>query len=206
MDREYIFAAAERAGFKCIDSCCSVPFKTCSNDIWKGDLVAFVKELEKGKQQKCELKELDSVVINRCDPPAVITGCLTRTQLRAVHVEANLMGDEGILVISGYVSFDRPESTKTIYARFGGMYARPLVLENQKRSQGSFEFEFRNLDDPTRQMSFGSTSFFTKPEFFNGLGLKVDTRFSQMAEIIVEMTDRSETLCLDGYKFAVHRP
>lgn len=48
MEREEIFAAAEQSEFNRIKACCEViPFKACSNDVWKGDIVAFVSELER---------------------------------------------------------------------------------------------------------------------------------------------------------------
>ena len=48
MEREEIFAAAEQSKFKRIEACCEgVPLKTCSNDVWKGEIVTFVSELER---------------------------------------------------------------------------------------------------------------------------------------------------------------
>lgn len=47
MRREDIFAAAEAAQFARTESCCGVPLKTCSNDVWKGDIAAFISECER---------------------------------------------------------------------------------------------------------------------------------------------------------------
>lgn len=47
MQREKLFALAKEAEFVCVDSCCSVPNKACSNDVWKGDIVAFVAAIER---------------------------------------------------------------------------------------------------------------------------------------------------------------
>lgn len=38
---EQVEAAAMQSGFKCIQSCCDVPQKFCSTDVWQGELRAF---------------------------------------------------------------------------------------------------------------------------------------------------------------------
>jgi hypothetical protein len=45
MQRETIFEIAEQVGFKPVQSCCNVPNKACSNDIWQGDIVSFANAL-----------------------------------------------------------------------------------------------------------------------------------------------------------------
>lgn len=48
ISREDIFSAAEASGFQRIEACCEgVQLKACSNDVWKGEVVAFVAELER---------------------------------------------------------------------------------------------------------------------------------------------------------------
>ena len=46
MKLEQIFAIADECEFQCVDSCCSVYLKACSNDLWRGDIVAFANAIE----------------------------------------------------------------------------------------------------------------------------------------------------------------
>ncbi len=51
LPRSVIFDLLKQAGAECVDSCCGVPEKLCSNDQWKVNMEGLIKAVWRAAQQ-----------------------------------------------------------------------------------------------------------------------------------------------------------